>query len=145
MLGRLSGTPGLRRSSDGSCSRAGGSLAGTLKDTPPGPSLARVSSDLETRQGTINHKSTQNGEGGEKKRGRKKKRKRKCVRRGGGGGDRGDPATPVIPGLVYGRQWPAGSQHSATLLQRLVDSAEWEITHQELTFRIGREGGGRHL
>lgn len=56
-------------------------------------------------------------------------------------GGRGDPATPVIPGLVYGRQWPAGSQRSATLLKRLVDSAEWEITHQELTFRIWGEGG----
>lgn len=42
------------------CSSVGGSLAGTLKDTPPGPSLSHVSSDLETQQGTINHKSTEN-------------------------------------------------------------------------------------
>ncbi|KAI3356671.1 hypothetical protein L3Q82_003357 [Scortum barcoo] len=131
-----------RRSSDGSYSCVGGSLAGTLKDTPPGPSLARVSSDLETRQGTINHKSTWNERGGAwwKKRGEETE--------GGKMGEegrqrvgRGDPATPVIPGLVYGRQWPAGSQRSAALLQRLVDSAEWEITHQELTFRISEEGG----
>lgn len=32
--------------------------------------------------------------------------------------------------------WPAGSQCSSTLLQCLVDSALWKITHQELTFRI---------
>lgn len=42
------------------CSSVGGSLASTLKDTPPGPSLSHVSSDLETQQGTINHKSTEN-------------------------------------------------------------------------------------
>lgn len=74
---------------------------------------------------------------GEEKKEGKKEKEEKCVKRGG----RGDPATPVIPGLVYGRQWPAGSQRSATLFQRLVDSAEWEITHQELTFRIWGEGG----
>lgn len=57
-------------------------------------------------------------------------------------GHREDPATPVIPGLVYGHQWPAGSQCSSTLLQCLVDSAQWKITHQELTFKIrGVEGG----
>lgn len=38
---------------------------------------------------------------------------------------------------------PARSQCSTTLLQGLVDSAEWEITHQELTFRIWWEGGIR--
>lgn len=55
-----------------------------------------------------------------------------------------DPATPVIPVLVYGHQWPAGSQCSATLLQCLVDSALWKITYQELTFRIrGVEEGKR--
>lgn len=83
------------------------------------------------------------GHGEEKKKRGKKEKEEKWAKRGG----RGDPATPVIPGLVYGRQWPAGSQRSATLLQRLVDSAEWEITHQELTFRIwvgeGRREGGR--
>ncbi|KAF3696499.1 hypothetical protein EXN66_Car012177 [Channa argus] len=65
------------------------------------------------------------GGGGGKKEG-------KLVKRGG----REDPATPVIPALVYGHQWPARSQCSTTLLQCLVDSAEWEITHQELTFSI---------
>ncbi|KAK2850988.1 hypothetical protein Q5P01_007264 [Channa striata] len=72
-------------------------------------------------------------------------KKGKLVKRGG----REDPATPVIPGLVYGHQWPARSQCSTTLLQRLVDSAEWEITHQELTFKIWgrrrREEEGRSV
>lgn len=78
-----------------------------------------------------------------KREGKEGGRRENRMKRGG----RGDPATPVIPSLVYERQWPAGSQLSATLLRCLVDSAEWEITHQELTFRIwgrrGREGQGR--
>ena len=48
------------RCSGGSYSDVGRSLASLLKDAPPGPSLASFSSNLETQQGTINHKSTQN-------------------------------------------------------------------------------------
>lgn len=80
------------------------------------------------------------------------RKKRGEDREGGKVGEEGrqrGQTTPVIPGLVYGRQWPARSQSSATLLQRLVDSAEWEITHQELTFRIRgegtKEGQERHI